>query len=419
MANNKKSDNAKSAKGNALEKLVWADKAIGMETVEALLADCGKSVKLLVSLLSEKNDAASVQASFALDGMVMRAMAPDCDEMVVKLAKALDAALKFAKDDTARCIVLKCLQQLGCEKTIPVFARYLLTGEPMFTYALNALRRIGTAEAYDTIREAMLKAEGRTRTLLCAAALENYEVDDELLDAGIECLDQEDDPELIRLLWSRLSVRGVDLEEDLLDALAGLSRVDAGQARRTIIETLNSREKYVNLDDDDCGCDDDDCDCHEHEVDDCCDEDYGQDEYIEALARDFLKAEPKEPAIFAFAMVFGVCEETFEVLTQAVAKGDRIMRTAAMKLLVCLFTDMVWVERTVGFVSGIKDEDARADAVRILGRCGNLAARPFIMSCLNDKSQAVRAAAIETAEFIPGHNIVGSRLGAIITAGLR
>ncbi len=415
---NKKTDNAKSAKGNLLEKLVWADKAVGMEIVEALLTDCDKSVKLLVSLLSEKNDAASVQASFALDGMVMKAMAPGCGELVLKLAKALDASLKSAKDDTARCIVLKCLQQLGCEETIPVFARYLLTGEPMFTYALNALRRIGTEEAYDTIREAMLKAEGRTRTLLCAAALENYVVDDELLNAGIECLDQEDDPELIRLLWSRLSVRGVDLQEDLLDALAGLSRVDAGQARRTIIETLNSREKYVNIDDeDDCGCDDDDCDCHEH--DDCCDDDCDEDEYVEELARNFLKAEPKEPALFAFAMVFGVCEETFEVLTQAVAKGDKIMRNGAMKLLVCLFTDMMWVERLVGFISSIKDDEAKADAVRLLGHCGNLAARPFIMSCLNDKSQAVRAAAIETAEFIPGHNIVGNRLGAIITAGLR
>ena len=411
----KKTDKAKAAKGNELEKLVWADKAVGMEIVEALLADCGKSVKLLVGLLSEKNDAACVQASFALDGMVMRAMAPGCAEKALELAKALDASLKSAKDDTARCIVLKCLQQLGCEETIPVFARYLLKGEPMFTYALNALRRIGTEEAYDTIREAMLKAEGRAKTLLCAAALENYVVDDELLDFGIDCLDQEDDPELIRLLWSRLSVRGVDLQEDLFDALAGLSRVDAGQARRTIIETLNSREKYVNIDDeDDCGCEDDDCDCHEHD-DDCCDD----DEYTMELARNFLKAEPKEPALFAFAMVFGVCDETFEVLTQAVAKGDKIMRNGAMKLLVCLFTDMVWVERLVGFISGIKDEEARADAVRLLGRCGNLAARPFIMSCLNDKSQAVRAAAIETAEFIPGHNIVGNRLGAIITAGLR
>ncbi|MBQ7651906.1 MAG: HEAT repeat domain-containing protein, partial [Victivallales bacterium] len=177
---------------------------------------------------------------------------------------------------------------------------------------------------------------------------------------------------------------------------------------------------YVNIDDenDDCGCEDDDCDCHDHE-DDCCDDDCDEDEYVKELAKGFLKAEPKEPAIFAFAMVFGVCEETFEVLTQAVAKGDRIMRTAAMKLLVCLFTDMAWVERIVGFVSGIKDDEAKADAVRLLGRCGNLASRPFIMSCLNDKSQAVRAAAIETAEFIPGHNIVGSRLGAIITAGLR
>ena len=42
---NKKTDNAKSAKGNLLEKLVWADKAVGMEIVEALLTDCDKSVK--------------------------------------------------------------------------------------------------------------------------------------------------------------------------------------------------------------------------------------------------------------------------------------------------------------------------------------------------------------------------------------
>ena len=421
----KKKDTDKSFKSSELKGLIWADKALGMEIVEALLGDCGKSVKLLVSLLSEKNDDCSVQASFALDGMVMRAMAPECAETALKLAKALDASLKYAKDDTARCIVLKCLQQLACEATIPVFARYLLTGEPMFTYALNALRRIGTREAYDTIREAMLKAEGRTRTILCAAALENYVVDDELLDCGIECLDQEDDPELIRLLWSRLSVRGVDLEEDLLDAVTGLSRVDAGQARRTIIETLLSRDKYVNIDDeDDCGCDDDDCDCHEHEDGDdddcdCHDADGDDDEYLRELALNFLKAEPREPAFFAIVMAFGACDETFELLTKAVARGDFILRHAAMKLLICMFGDMVWVERLIGFISGIKDNEAKADAVRYLGRSRNIAARPFIMSCLNDKSQAVRAAAIEAADFMPGHNIVGTRLGAIITAGLK
>ena len=418
---NKKTEKAQSPKSNELEKLIWADKTVGMETVEALLGDCDKSVKLLVSLLSDKNDDATVQASFALDGMVMQAMAPGKGETAAKFAKALDASLKFAKDDTARCIVLKCLQQLACEETIPVFARYLLTGEPMFTYALNALRRIGTEEAYDTIREAMLKAEGRTRTLLCAAALENYVVDDELLDNGIDCLDQEDDPELIRLLWSRLSVRGVDLQDDLLDALTGLSKVDAGQARRTIIETLTSQDKYVNIDDnddcedDDCDCEDDDCDCGCHDHGDC---DEGN-EYAEELAKNFLKTEPREPALMAMLMAFGAHEGTFDVLTKAVAKGDKILRCAAMKLLVCAFTDMVWVERLVGFIADIKDTEAKADAVRLLGRCANPAARPFIMSCLNDKSREVRAAALEAAEFMPGHNIVGNRLGAIITAGLK
>ena len=420
---NKKTDKAKSANVNGLEKLVWADKAIGTEIVDALLADCAKSVRLLVGLLSEKNDDASVQASFALDGMVMRAMAPDNGDAVLNLAKALDASLKYAKDDTARCIVLKCLQQLACEATIPVFARYLLTGEPMFTYALNALRRIGTEEAYDTIREAMLKAEGRARVLLCAAALESYVVDDELLDYGIECLDEEDDPALIRLLWSRLSVRGVDLQEDLLDALAGLSRVDAGQARRTIFHTLNSREQYVNIDDengeDECGCEDDNCDCHDHECEDdeCgCEDD---DAYMHELVKNYLKVEPKEPALFALAMVCGANDDTFKVLTNAVEKGDKILRNAAMKLLVCMSNEMAWFERLVGFIAGIKKVEAKADAIRLLGRCNNPVVRPFIMSCLNDKSLEVRAAAIEAADCLPGHNIVGTRLGAIITAGLK
>ncbi|MBO4345233.1 MAG: HEAT repeat domain-containing protein [Victivallales bacterium] len=423
---NKKTDKAKSANVNELEKLVWADKAVGAEIVDALLADCAKSVKLLVGLLSEKNDGPSVQASFALDGMVMRAMAPDNGDAVSKLAKALDASLKFAKDDTARCIVLKCMQQLACEATIPVFARYLLTGEPMFTYALNALRRIGTEEAYDTIREAMLKAEGRARVLLCAAALESYVVDDELLDYGIECLDEEDDPALIRLLWSRLSVRGVDLQEDLLDALAGLSRVDAGQARRTIFHTLNSREQYVNIDDE--NGENDECDCHDHDCHDdececgCDDDDCGCDDddaYMRELVKNYLKVEPKEPALFAMAMVCGADDASFDILTKAVEKGDKIQRTAAMKLLVCMSNEMAWFERLVGFIAGIRKVEAKADAIRLLGRCNNPVVRPFVMSCLNDKSLEVRAAAIEAADCLPGHNIVGTRLGAIITAGLK
>lgn len=430
MANSKKECSARptgTLKG--IDKLVWANKAVGLEAVDALLKDCKKSVKALAPLLCEANDAASMQASFALDGMVMRAMAPDNAAKALELAEALDASLKFARDDTARCILLKCLQQLGREETIPVFARYLLKGEPMFTYALNALRRIGTTEAYDTIREAMVKAEGRTRTLLCAAALENYVVDDDLLNEGIDCLNDEDDPALIRLLWSRLSVRGVDLSDDLFSALTGLSRVDAGQARRTLIATIVSGETYVNIDDEhddgcDCGCEDDHCDCGDDDCDDddcdCDDDECGDDDaYARELAARFLKTEPKEAALFAYLLAFGPGEDAFEVLKQAVAKGDKIMRCAAMKLLVCAFTDMTWVERLVGFVAELKNEEARADAIRALGRSGNVAARPFIMSCINDKSAIVRAAAIAAADMLPGHNIVGSRLGAIITAGLK
>ena len=134
------------------------------------------------------------------------------------------------------------------------------------------------------------------------------------------------------------------------------------------------------------------------------------------IARLFAELEPREPALLALMMTIGTTEEPFEILWECVAEGDQILRLAALKYLAGGFEKMVWTERILQRAMTLKNAEAKADVVRMLGKRGDVAARPYVLSCLQDASPLVRRAALEAASCFPGGNVGGARLAGVVLA---
>ena len=441
-----KASDAKKGAGVELFKLVWANAADGRKMIAALSKNYDASVKMLIPKLSEKNDDATVQASFALDGMTMAALAPDMEEKASKLCMALVDNFKLAKNDTVRCILLKCMDQICAsvpmehDKFLKCVGKCLTADEPVFTYALNVLRRCTySLEALLTISKVAEKADDRKKAILYSAILENSFGcgHEDVMNCYNLALSLKDKPELFRMLCAALSARG-DLTalDALMDLLAKGSKIDKGQARRAFIDLCihsnDSCDDYddCDCDDDDCDCDcdDDDCDCEdddcECEDDDCECEDWddwndGECDHKDngaEIARIFAELEPLEPALFALMFTQGDTEETFEILWECVTEGDQILRLTALKYLAGGFERMVWTERILQRTMALESDEAKADAVRMLGKRRDVAARPYVLSCMKDASPLVRQAALEASAQFPGGNVGGARLAGVVLA---
>ena len=402
--------------------LEWAGREDGLRTVENLLEDVDGAVGALVPMLSNSNDHDTVLASFALDGMVMQVLrGQDGDGRANGLGTALARMLGKAKDDTARAVIVKCLQQLGDTACVPVLGRYLLKGEPMFSHSLNALRSISGELAADTLHEAFLKADGKARALLCAAMLEAEVVSDELLDEALDCLLETDDPALARLLMGRLASRGcAEIADKLLHMLHGISRVDAAQARRALLTLVCEEDFFINVDDEYDGCEDDGCGCEHDGCEDGGCEDGSHDaksERLEEICRRFHRVDSSPASLYALAIVLGECDEVFEALCKALRSRNAVLRAAANGVFKCMFSGVEHTQRLVGIAAGLRT-GAKADMLYMLGSRKDMVARPFVMSCLSDKSSLVRQAALEVARKLPGNVVSEGMLAALKEDGM-
>ena len=118
----------------------------------------------------------------------------------------------------------------------------------------------------------------------------------------------------------------------------------------------------------------------------------------------------------ALMFTLGDTEETFDILWDCVVNGDQILRLTALKYLAGGFEKTLWTELILLRTLAIKNAEAKADAVRMLGKRGDVAARPYVLSCLRDQSPLVRQAALEAADCFPGANAGGRRLAGVLLA---
>ena len=140
-----------------ITKLTWAEPAAGKAMVQQLQSGGEETLRVLAALLKEDNDQGTVQASFAIEALVMHAMRPGADAEREALAASLAKLLPTAADDVARGVLLKALQLVGGPAEVPAIAA-ALTSERAADYAVLALVQIGDDGAKAALRAAAVAA---------------------------------------------------------------------------------------------------------------------------------------------------------------------------------------------------------------------------------------------------------------------
>ena len=455
------------------EKFIWAKAQVGRELVATLLKRIDASLKSLIPMLSALNDDATVRASFALEGMVMMATADSNAKTATELAIALANNFGLAKDATAQCIVLSSLEKLNAVKLLDdkngkllrCLEKCLYLDEPVFSQALSVLRSFrpffDTFKTFSVLNAALSNDDKRKRALIYGGMFEHLPAHEIRRGKLLEHLKEfEDMPEMYSLFCQQFAEEGLfSLLDILLDALKGRkgSLISPAIARKCIGKLLmlcfpDDDSEYgdvsdgdefddkeldddefddENLDDDDFDavddfdeddfddhCCDDHC-CDDHEISDLVDEVFKSsdvDYYEKIVARRFAECEPKEPALVGLLTIFGETDDTFDILWECILEGDFILRKTALKFFEKGFRHTGRTEGILAKAQGITDEEIKADLVRMLGRRQDMAARPFVLSCILDKSSLVREAALAAAEQLEGKNLTSNRLSALLLA---
>ena len=106
----------------------------------------------------------------------------------------------------------------------------------------------------------------------------------------------------------------------------------------------------------------------------------------------------------------------YATLWECVSEGDLLLRRTALKFLEKGFRQKGMTENMVLLAQGIEDDEIKSDILGMLGRRGEMAARPYILSCILDGSPTVRAAALEAAARLEGRPLDSGQLTALLLA---
>lgn len=148
----------------AVENMVWADRDESKAVLEKLAArKFAVNVRCLVRMLKKENDQATVNASFALEGLIMEAGNPDGSISSKKLGEALAAALPDAGDEYALCLVLEEIRRLAAGDVLQELEPYLMHADPVFTYAVMAVEAMVAWVEPEAIVETLMTAADATK----------------------------------------------------------------------------------------------------------------------------------------------------------------------------------------------------------------------------------------------------------------
>lgn len=358
--------------------LVWADAKAGEAAARQLLKDPAGAVKELVANLHASNDEATVQASFALEAMVMASSAPGQGQQRASLASALAKALGAAADDVARNVLIHALQVIGGDDEVPALARCLeLDGA--FDAALLALRQIGTEKAYLAIKNSLARAGGRRRALL-AAALGDF--DDPCCHPDIPGLVAaalaKADPAAAPMLWAALAKLGhAGVAPALAKALKGTAKSRAAVARGC----LSLLARNCRSEDDAAG-----------------------------VIAELFKAEPdRVSSLMALQDNMEEDEDSVPYLLGLMTSDGKVMREAVAGILMQGYVGSSVTERVISFYLQAGEggqtqavTELKQTIIRLLGQRGDPVARPFLMSLLHDREAAIRKSALAAIESLMG-----------------
>ena len=339
-----------------ITKLTWAEPAAGKAMVQQLQSGGEETLRALAALLKESNDAGTVQASFAIEALVMHAMRPGADAEREALAASLAKLLPTAADDVARGVLLKALQLVGGPAEVPAIA-VALTSERAADYAVLALVQIGDDGAKAALRAAAVAATTPpARRLACCHALGALRDRDALPVMRTTLADaaEVDKP----VLWRAMAECADEgILPELLDAIvAGPAgrRSAALDALATLAARLPTPERAA------------------------------------AVARALHVRYPGE-ASRALLLDYAGLGEALPLLSQQLREGDLVAREAALALLE-RHPDVAVVDHCVA-VAGAAPPELAAAIIAMLGRRGATAARPYIEAQLRAEDAVLRQSA--------------------------
>ncbi|MDD4538787.1 MAG: DUF1080 domain-containing protein [Lentisphaeria bacterium] len=345
-----------------INKLTWAEPAAGKAIVQQLQQGGEETLRALAAMLKEGNDEGTVQASFAIEALVMHAMRPGADAERHALAATLAKLLPTAADDVARGVLLKALQLVGGPAEVPAIAA-ALSSERAADYAILALVQIGDDGAKAALRAAAGAAATppAQRLALCHAlgALRDRDALPVMRTALAEAAEG-DKP----VLWRAMAECADEgILPELLDAIAAGPAGRRGAALDALA-TLAARLPTL--------------------------------ERAAAVARALHERYPGE-ASRALLLDYAGLAEALPLLSQQLREGDLVAREAALALLE-RHPDAAVVDHCLAMAGDASPELAAA-IIAMLGRRGATAARSYIEAQLRATDGALRKAAYEA---LPG-----------------
>ena len=290
------------------------------------------SISSLIRSLRHENTPASQKAAFALEGLVLSALAPDKEAERKRLALDIAKNLSTAHDETILCLLLQELQKLAVADTENAVVDILKDSpgdSPRFTYALNLLRVLKTQKAADILQELCLNSSSKEAQLLLAIA-------------RLEMPNPS--PKLIALA---LKMRAPEICDAL--ASAGVSAVFP-LLKKTLISAKGKTAKAQAI----------------RAMADYFDHAQGESQELRQQALEFLQTAPGVPAIRAILKIWGETPETQNILFAAIRSGDSILRNAALQCFATGFQGSHQTEILLKFTASLTDADARNDDIFML-----------------------------------------------------
>ncbi|MBR0458871.1 MAG: hypothetical protein IJJ26_06515 [Victivallales bacterium] len=371
----------------AAPSLIWAEPEQGRAILARLQASPQAAVANLVPRLNRRNDSATVLASFALDGLVMEALAPGHEKEARTLALAIVQMLPQAADEVAVCILLKYLQLLAVPETIPAIAPFLKE-EPTLTNALAALEAMASKDdtAGDVLQGAVLASRGHLRIRLLAELLLHHHPEDSFLQQALSLLPHVTGDEQ-RLLWRALAHATPDnpvLLDDLLNHLDNPSRLTAGFAEDFLSQCI----EYT---------------------------DFWQEPHLRKTAQRWWKKTHSPRAFHAYANILLDQDQLFAFCQKEFPCKNAPLRSVILQTLADtpIPSSQPWTERIVAWANTLQGQD-KADLVRVLGKRQDSVSRPFLLASLQAPEVPVRHAAFQALQAFPAENLTTSRLASLI-----
>jgi len=353
------------------------DAATGQPMLEEILKLGPDALKELCSLVTPPQDTGDAKARYAVHGLALYTKRPGGQADRAKLEKALLDALAAAQDADLKVFFIEQLQLCGSDAAAGAIAT-LLGDDRLGDPAAQALIRIGSPRCVELIRNELPKAQGKRLVTIVQAlgAMADKQSAKALLPYAAD-----KDQTLRRTAWFALANIG---DASAIDALKAAAAGSAGRYERALgtkyYLLLASRLAEG-----------------------------GDKDAAATICRELLKTrtDPAEGNVACAALYVlqkAIGDASADDLLAAVDGKNEYVREAAMMILQRVNGEAV--TRKLIEKAGGATGPTKVALITVLGLRGDKLAAPAVMAAMDDKDEAVSAAAMKAAALLaPGEMV--------------